>query len=384
MIPFTLLNLLHQRKRTAIALAGVAFSNILIFMQLGFYASAESTATLLLRQLDFELIVLSPDYLDINRPGLFPRARMQRLAAFQEVQQTSPMYISSQLWRIVNTDKSQEGLRRNMAVIGFDPVSSPFRLPDLREKVEKLKIVGNAFIDTKSRSYFGDLSLGVESELGMARVRLVDTFTIGTGFGSDGMVMCSSETFSRIFGGAPLDKISLGLVKLKPGSDPAMVAAQIRASFPGGDYEPMRVFTRQELEEQEMHFWVTKTSVGQIFFMGVLVAMLVGIVFVYQVISSDLKNRLPEFATLKAMGYGDRFLDSVVLEQALWYAALGFVPALLISLALYGWIADLALIPLGMTVERIVLVLVSGIIMCVVSGWLALRRVKAADPAELF
>jgi putative ABC transport system permease protein len=385
MIPYTLLNLLHQRKRTAIALAGVAFSNILIFMQLGFYASAESTATLLLRKLDFDLIVVSPDYFDINRPGLFPRARMQRLAAFPEVQQMSPLYLSSQLWRIVNTkDKSQEGLRRNMGVIGFDPDQTPFLLPDMQEKIAKLKIVGNALVDTKSRSYFGDLSEGVESELGMARVRIVDTFTIGTGFGSDGMVMCSSETFSRIFGGAPLDKISLGLVKLRPGSDPAMVVAQIRASFPGGNYEPMRVFTRQELEEQEMRFWVTKTSVGQIFFMGVLVALLVGIVFVYQVISSDLKNRLSEFATLKAMGYGDRFLDQVVLEQALWYAALGFLPALGVSLLLYRWIADLALIPLEMTVERVVLVLVAGILMCTVSGWMALRRVKSADPAELF
>ncbi|MFO0866683.1 MAG: FtsX-like permease family protein [Gemmataceae bacterium] len=384
MIPYTLLNLLHQRKRTTIALAGVAFSNILIFMQLGFYASAESTATLLLRKLDFDLVVLSPDYFDINRPGLFPRARMQRLAAFPEVQQMSHLYISSHFWRIVHTDKTQEGLRRNMGIIAFDPDQAPFLLPDLREKVAKLKIVGNAIVDTKSRTYFGDLSAGVESELGMARVRIVDNFTIGTGFGSDGMVMCSSETFSRIFGRAPLDKISLGLVKLRPEADPSMVAAQIRASFPGGNYEPMRIFTRQELEDQEMRFWVTKTSVGQIFFLGVLVAMFVGIVFVYQVISSDLKNRMSEFATLKAMGYGDRFLDQVVLEQALWYAALGFLPALVISLVLYRWIAEIAVIPLEMTVERFVLVLVSGILMCILSGWMALRRVKSADPAELF
>jgi putative ABC transport system permease protein len=381
-VPLTFLNLLHQRLRTTVAIAGVAFSIILVFMQLGFYGSAEATATLFLNKLDFDLVLFSTDYLDINRPGSFPRERLYQCQAFPGVVSVAPLWVNSNLWRIVNDqDTSQTGLRRGIMVVGFrlgDPV---FRLPELPEMLDLLKVPGNVLIDTRTRDYFGDRDVGLETDLGLMRVTIVGTFTIGTGYGSDGMLLVSGRTFSKLYGNMPLERISLGLIRLAPGADAEAVADALRYDLPSDE---VRVLTRQAMIEHEMDFWLNKTSVGKIFFIGVVVALVVGIVFVYQVLSSDITTRFPEYATLKAMGYDNRYLSQLVLEQALVYAVLGYFPGLACSIFLYGLGSAWANLPIGMTWSRAFVVLLLALGMCTLSGLLALRKVKAADPADLF
>jgi putative ABC transport system permease protein len=384
-VPFTLLNLAHQSSRTVIAVLGVAFADLLVFLQLGFLGSAESAAVILFSKLDYDLVLLAPEYLDVYRPGGFARARLYQLLADPAVEHVSPLYVGSTYWRIVQPeDKKLNGRRRNMLLVGFDVADPPFRLSEVRAKSALLKELGTVLIDTQSRNYFGDLSRGVETELGVARVRIAGHFTLGTGFGADGMALVSDQTFSGARGDMPLERISLGLVRLRSGANAEEVAARIRQALPGGPHEPLRVFTRHAVEEREVRFWVRQTSLGLIFLAGVGVAILVGVVFVYQVISSDIKNRLREFATLTAMGYGNAYLNRTVLAQALAYGLLGFPPALGAALLLYVWIERSSLLPMTMPPVRVAIVLGLTLIMCAASGLLALRRVKSLDPAELF
>ena len=379
-IPLTLHNLLHQKVRTLVAIVGVAFSILLIFMQLGFYGSAEATATVFLSKLDFDLIIISTDYLDINRPGNFPRSRLYQAPAVANVASISPLYISGTLWRIVSDNPNQNRLRRGIMVVGFNLGDRPFRL-DLEGEIDKLKAPGAVLIDTRTRDYFGQRDVGLETELGFTRITVVGEFTIGTGYGSDGMLLMSEATFSSLFGGMPLDRINAGLIKLKPNADANAAAEMLRASLPDDE---VRVLTRTEMLEREKDFWLNKTSVGKIFFIGVVVALIVGVVFVYQVLSSDVANRFPEYATLKAMGYERRYLGRLVLEQAVIYAFLGYVPGLLCSLWLYELGAALANLPIAMTWGRAGAVLLLSLAMCVISALLAVRKVESADPADLF
>src|SRR5437016_3387438 len=108
-IQLTILNLLNQKLRTVIALFGVAFSATLIFMQLGFYGSAATTATVFIEKLNFDLILLSPDYLDINRPGTLARSRMTQAYSTAGVESVVPLYVAGNLWRIVDVDSGQPG-----------------------------------------------------------------------------------------------------------------------------------------------------------------------------------------------------------------------------------------------------------------------------------
>jgi putative ABC transport system permease protein len=127
-----------------------------------------------------------------------------------------------------------------------------------------------------------------------------------------------------------------------------------------------------------------RTSVGIIFQMGVFVALIVGVLFVYQVIATDISDHFAEYATLKAIGYSSRYLSGVVLRQALVLAVLGYIPALFAALGLYSLGREQAQIPLSMTWLRAASVLLLAFAMCAMSGLLALRKVRTADPAELF
>jgi putative ABC transport system permease protein len=172
-------------------------------------------------------------------------------------------------------------------------------------------------------------------------------------------------------------------VKLADGAGPAeaaRLAGWLNERLPAD----VQALARNDLLERERQHWVQDTSLGKIFIMGVALAFVVGIVFVYQVMASDIGNRLGEFATLKAIGYGDGYVNKVVLQQALLLAVAGFVPGLLAAEGLYAATRYFARLPLVMTWEMAGLVLGLVLVMCGASGFMALRKVRAADPADLF
>ncbi len=104
----------------------------------------------------------------------------------------------------------------------------------------------------------------------------------------------------------------------------------------------------------------------------------------FQVLSADAASRMPEYATLKAMGYTDGFVYRVVFQQGLIYVAVGFVPAFGLSLLLYWLLRVLARLPAYMTAGRVFWVAVLSGVMCAAAGVLAARKLRAADPADLF
>jgi putative ABC transport system permease protein len=165
-----------------------------------------------------------------------------------------------------------------------------------------------------------------------------------------------------------------------PGVDPLRVRDAIRAELA----DDVLVLTRAEFRAKEIAYWDSATPIGYVFSFGVVVGMVVGGIIVYQILFADVNDHLPEYATLKAMGYSNGFLAGVVIQQAVVLAALGFVPAVAISMALYRVSGDATRLPLEMTQERAVLVLGLTVAMCVLSALMALRKVRSADPAEIF
>lgn len=381
-IPLTVLNLLHQRFRTFVALAGVAFAVLLVFMQLGFLASAQSAAVILLDKFDFDAAIVSADYMEVSRASSFPRPRLDQALAVPGVERVAPVYVSGNLWRIIADDAQRRGRRRSIMVVGFDLNNHVLCDHDINRQLDVLKVDGSLLIDTQTRKYFGERDVKVETDLGAGRIRVAGKFTIGTGYGADGLVVMSDRTFSQVFGGYPLDSVSLGLIKFAPGACAEDVAEALRRLQMAND--EIRVLTRRQLLEKETRFWVEKTAVGKIFSFGVVVALVVGMVFVYQVLSSDIANRYPEYATLKAMGYPRSYLSWLVVQQAILYAVIGYVPGLVLAYGLY-WLAATSIgLPIWMTAGRAVVVFLLALTMCVASGLLAMRKVQTADPADLF
>jgi putative ABC transport system permease protein len=384
--PLVLLNLRHHATRTAVASAGVGFAVVLAFLQLGFYGSAEGAATSLLEHLDFDIALTASDYLHLGRPRSFARGRLDQVRAHPAVAAATPLYLGPATWRV------QEGpvVRRSLLVAGCDP-DEPMLKPEAFAGGDGPAVLGRlrepdtVLMDTMTRSYFGRRGPGVETELDYTRVRVVGEVTVGAGYGADGLVFTSSRTFAHVFGSAAPQRVNLGLVRLHPDQrdNPAAVkAALARDLYP--PHDAVRVLTRSELLEQERDYWVRRNAVGVIFLLGVVVACVVGVLFVYQVIAADVASQVKEYATLKAMGYPQRYLSGVVLRQALAVAVLGYVPGLAAALGLYALARAGAQVPVAMSLGRAAGVFVLAVAMCGLSGLLALHKVRAADPADLF
>ena len=144
------------------------------------------------------------------------------------------------------------------------------------------------------------------------------------------------------------------------------------------------ILTIGEMIGQEQAFWQNHTPIGQIFRLGVILGFVVGLVICYQVLSSDIRDHLAEYATLKAIGYDNTFLVQVVCRQALWLALLGFASGTLFAGAVYAYLRTWTGLPMQMDPSTVGCVLILTLVMCLSSAYFAIRKLLEADPAELF
>jgi putative ABC transport system permease protein len=406
MTPFQLAwaNLVHKRTRTFIASAGVAFAVILTFMELGMFGGVGLTATMLYDKVQFDLIITSSEYLDITHAGAFPRARVAQ-ARVDGVDDVIPLSFDMVMWRSPARESLlgspiAAGEQKSIAVVAappekFDRVFTAgkgqvFPSSDDARAAGKQLTRGETFLmDRKSKPEFGNVDqlLAFPPDgrgddfirVNGKRAQIVGGFELGTGFSWNGMLITSEKAFSQ-YAYRTTDDVTFGLVQLKPGADPVAVQQQLRATLP----PDVKVLTRDELNANERDYWMRLTSVGQFLIVAVILAVVVGIIFVYQMMAADIRNMLPEYATVKALGYKPSYLTRVVLWQATLLALFGYVPGFIAALGLYYVASNYGGIPTVMTWQLALGVLVLTCVMCLASGLLAVRKVHAADPADLF
>jgi putative ABC transport system permease protein len=243
-------------------------------------------------------------------------------------------------------------------------------------------------IDTKSRrefgprnaAEFGPADVGEQVELTGRRVEIAGYYTCGAGLSSAGTAILNDDGLRQASPFVPSGLISLGLIDVQTGQNPEELAARLQNLF-GDDVD---VKSRRGVLRDELTYWVDETNYGLIFQTGVVLALIVGTAIVYQVLASDVASKLPEYATLKAIGYSNQYLASVVLQQALILAVAGYLCGIVISLGLYLVTSAGAQIPIRMTATNASIVLALSLVMCVGSGLGALRKAFRADPADLF
>ncbi|MEM8808009.1 MAG: ABC transporter permease DevC [Cyanobacteria bacterium P01_G01_bin.38] len=378
-VPVAWLNLLHERTRLGVAIAGVAFATLLIFMNLGFLGALLNTTTNFYEKFNADIFLMSPQSVEISTTTAFPRERLYQVAGVEGVERAMPLYSEYILWRNPETRIS-----RAMFVYAINPKDPVFLMPEFQDLQSRRRLAQRdvVFIDRLSRPEFGPQDIGTETEADQRRVTIAGQYDLGGGFAADGTAIMSDQNFIRYFSPRTLDVIDMGLIKLEPGANVEKTVQTIRKLLP----EDIDVYTKEGIIEHDKTYWLEATAIGFIFGLGVLVSFLVGIVIVYQILFTDIRDHLPEYATMKAMGYRSRYLFNVVLQEALLLAAMGYVPGLIISLGLYTLTvrATAGTLPMEMTFSRLVLVLIMTAVMCGVSGLISVRKAIATDPAEVF
>jgi putative ABC transport system permease protein len=386
--PLSIYNLLDGGWRTILSITGIGVAILLIFMQLGFLGAVRDTAVVVYKNLDFDLAIRSPDYYYLCDGRTFPRQRLFQVAGNSAVEQVEPFHASLGQWSF-----PKEKVQRGIFILGAGPSGKAFIDQETGAETKKLltdklalvdKKSTKAFLGKKNRVGFDETRIGEQFELNANRLEIVGLFEIGSGLAADGAVLLNEDAFARAVPGYSKDEITLGLVKLKPGVSPDEAKQDIQQELAANGFSDFEIVTRAEVLNQEVTHWLSGTPVGFIFMAGVAVALVVGAIIVYIVLSSDVTRQLGEYATLKAMGYKNSQLSRIVFEQAIMLAVCGYLGALLVSLGLYKLVGTLANLPIQMTLFRLGLVLAASLIMCCGSGFVAIQKLRRADPADLF
>ena len=380
-IPLASLMLVRQPVRLAVALAGISFAGILMFMQLGFRDGLFDASVTVHRLFDADIVLISPRSTSSVSMAGFPRRRLVQTMALPEVEGITPMHWNLLLWRNPQTRGT-----RSILALGFEPGDPLFVDPTLAPKAQVLTQKGRVLFDEKSRPEFGPVAewfrdgRTVESEISGKRVRVAGLIELGSSFGADGNLLTSSETFLELLPNTPPGSIEVGLVRLQQGTDAEAVVQKLNALLP----DDVTVLTKQGFIDFEQNYWRTSTSIGFIFTLGAAMGFVVGCVIVYQVLYSDVSDHLPEYATLMAMGYKLRTLLGVVVREGLLLALFGYLPAYAAGQGLYLLVRSATALPVAMDFSRAITVFSMILVMCMASAGLAMRRLVDADPAEIF
>ena len=379
--PVAWLQVTNNPVKLGIALAGVSFSNLLMFFQLGLLDSIYYSQRKPIDRLRAELVMVSAGYSNLGSLQAFERSRLYQALGVQGVAGVSPLRISRGSWITPSTRQSFD-----VYVFGVNLARPSLAIPELEQDPARLQPLRNALFDRTSKNQYGDVAAAVRRdgvfpvEISGRSIRIVDTFSLGATFAADSNLITSDSSFLYLFPKLQARQIQLGLIQLQPGVSDLAVQAALQPLMPND----VKVLTREQLAQLELSYWKRNSSVGFIFSLGVLVGFVVGSIIVYQILFGDVMNSLPQYATLKAMGYTDMYVIGVVIQQSAILALVGFIPGVLSSMGLYWVLANVTKLTIFMTATRALQVLGLTFVMCVGSGALATRKLVQLDPADVF
>lgn len=380
-LPIGWLQLQHRPLRLLVALLGIAFAVLLIMMQLGFRSALFESAVRYHERLHYDIALFSTDSVFIVRPQPFSIRRLYQALGDEDVAAVAPVYIFPAVWKNPwNHD------RRSIAAYGFDPEDPILDTAGFAENRQLLRKQDVVLFDARSRPEFGAVADEIEAgnavvtEINDREVEVAGLFEMGPSFGIDGSILTSADNWLRLFPDRSRNEIHLGLLTLEPNADPDAVRDRLRAYLP----KDVLVMTKADFVAREKNYWNSATPIGYIFAFGAIMGFVVGAIIVYQILFADVSEHLNEYATLRALGYPNRFVSGIVIQQAIILGVLGYLPGLAAVWWLYGKAGAATNLPLYITSDRAWTVFAMTLAMCAISALLALRKVRRLDPAEVF
>lgn len=380
-IPLAWLNLINEKKRFFAAVAGIMFAVTMMMFQMGLNSAMFSQVVSPHLKMRGDLVLVSKQYEYFGISKGFARRRLIQAQALDSVTGVSSLYAGS-----LPMLNPATGATREVFTLGFDPTEKPFADKAIEENQYRLKRNGVALYDVLSRSELGPFAEllkkdgKVVTEVANKKITVEALFEMGPTFVADGNMLMNKDTFLEIWPGGDPGLISLGLVTLKPGTDPIVAASELRNYLP----DDVRVMTNAEFIQKEKEYWSERTPIGFVITASMIVSLIVGAVIVYQILYTDVADHLEEYATLKSIGFRDSYFVSLILQESVILSVLGFIPGTAITALLYYLTRTIANMPTYLNPMNCALVLGLTLLMCMTAGALATRKLRQANPAEIF
>ena len=384
-LPLAWLQLKRQPVRYLVAVTGIGFAALLMYMQLGFQSGLLKSATKFYNALETDLVLISPATVNSGSYQQFPQSQLFQALGIEGIRETIPLYIAN-----INAQQLDGIKPTSLRMIGYDPDLKVLDVPAINDQSNELKTPGFVLFDTLGsriktgpvgKTFKDDGPLDMISSDFEKTFRIKGLFALGSTFVADSNLIGSEATALQLASRQiNLGEISLGLIRVDNPSNIPRVQNDLRALY--GD--EIQVLTKPELIKQERNYWNNVSSFGVIFGFGTIMGLLVGGVVVYQVLYTDVSDHLKEYATLKAMGFSSQFILIVVIQEAVLLGVSAFIPATLVSAALYAGLSAVSGIELQMSPDKSLLVGALTISTCAVASAIAIRKLSDADPASVF
>lgn len=377
-------NLTFNKQRFIVAVSAVAFAVTLMFVQVGFRNSYLDTNFEYINRFNADLILVNSQRYVSFADTTFKKNRLYLVEKFPEVKVAYPLYIHIANWR--NKGETRE---YPMRLLGYNISKSILLISGIKKYTNTLKLADTVIVDRKFRSPFGQLQKGDVAEIINRKVKVVGTFELGRVTFADGNLITSYQNFLRIIANKPvgisgkirtLDDIDIGLLQVNTGVNIDKFAKEINKNLPGD----IRIFTKQQFINRDRIYLESSTGIGFIFFLGTIVGFVVGIIVIYNIIYSDILDNLPQYATLKAMGYSNSSLLYVVMAESLILSIFGFFPGFGFSILIYNRIENAIGLLMKINLNSTLLVFSLTIIMSLISGYIASRKLHKVDPVDIY
>lgn len=367
-------NTFQNKKRAIAALSGITFSILLIFMQLGFLDGGKKAATLLYTYFDFDLVIVSDKFMNVGATDSFERTRLFQALTVPGVKDISVLNIGTGNWEDTDTE-----IFTRIRLVGIDLNPDFIWNEDMKKGLSKIDKIHTVLMDKFSTKDFGNISAGEKAEINGKEITIVDQFQLGMIFLGEGWAIVSNNNFSRLAFSDPR-KACYGLIKVTNKKDIPKIKGELKRTLPGD----VMIFEQDELIEREQDYFISVKPIGMIFKTGVFASFMIGLVILFQILSTDISNRLKEYATLKAMGFTNIYIYSIGIGQALLMAFLSYIPSLILAFLVFHIVYVLSHLPMKVTFSLALFVLLLSFAMSSISSIIALQKVREADPAELF
>ncbi len=390
-------NLLEDIPRFLVAQVGIMFAVSLVTIQTGLQAGFTRSTSLLIDQSQADLWVSARNMEHLGLAMPIPYERRNQAAQVAGVETAEAVIIRGAVWGQPAADRVS-----SVTIIGADPTGlllSPMTVT--QGNITDLRQPYTVMVDATSAKALNVSQVGDRGLLAALPARIVG-FTQGTQSIVFETLLVSSLETANAYAKSALpttsltdvaiqpapadpealsdrDTITFILIKAEPGTDLAALQQRLEA-----DLDNVRAYTKTEMARQTQRYWEQRSGIGFILGMGAVVGIVVGVIIVGQILYSSVSDHIKEFGTLKAMGASNWFIYSVIVEQALWMAILGYVPGMALCTGVAAWTAATQGIAILITPTSAAIVLGTTILMCVGSAVFAIQKVTRVDPAIVF
>ncbi|GAB4098870.1 ABC transporter permease [Sinomonas halotolerans] len=366
MLFLALKNLLQERTRLLISVGGVAFSVLLIMTLQGLYQGWSTKIGEYIGTVPADYWVTQAGATDMfHTPSVLPLALRPQLEALDGVASAKPFS-----GRRVAFERGDREV--NLYVIA-DDIENGVGAPARVVEGKAVPGPGELIIDRVTARSEG-VRLG-------DRIALAGTDLKVVGFSEGGYILSFSFAFATKGDAESILRLpgstNFFLVTLEEGADAGQVAERIDR------VAAVDAITREEFIENNVSI-VTDTFLPIVAVL-LLIGVAVGMTVIGLTIFTSTIEKAREYGVLKAIGVSNRQLYTVVLEQALTAAVLGYAVGAALAFGVGALAA--AFVPEFITEIRPVdmaWIFAVTLGMAVVAAFLPVRRLARIDPAEVF